>query len=1167
MTVRTVTVLIFAALFAGLAPAAPEETAGFLPKDDLGVTALQAEFPEADGRGVVVAVLDTGVDLLHPSLAHTPDGGPKIIDFFDGTDSGAIATETVELPENGRVIGLSGRSLTVGSDLSGPVRMGLLRAETHYPGGLRERLRKVRRERRERVKRLAEDRAVGGKAPALPPDPGDPVHDLMLYQVGDDWRLLVDTDSDGDLTDEEPLREYQLSQDVRVLGGGARLGFGMRVLKSGAAVSLLFDGGGHGTHVAGIIAGYHGEGSPLNGLAPAAKIIAGKIGNGRYGGATSHLAMLRALDWAGRQGADVVNISFGGPTLYGDGREVSARFINDAVKKYGYAVCVSAGNNGPAYVTVGSPASSLRAITVGAWCPDTTQRSNYGVVAPRGSSLFGFSSRGPLPGGATGVDFIAPGAAVSAVPEWKLVAGTNMNGTSMAAPQASGAVAALLSAARREKLPVTHARLLAALRTSARPIPGLPHIEQGYGLIDAAGALKALRALADLPEPVSFLVKRSTPNGPGRGFFLTDSVDDRPIPIEVELVPDLAENAAPEVRARFSRIFRLVPDAAWLTAATPVHVSASGITVKAVADPAGMRPGVNSAMISAVDLTTGQELARIPVTVIRPRIVAACDTWARETFSVSRGDRRSVFLLAPPGATQIRVEARETATDDSTQLTVSTTDFRAGQKSAPLDSGAAPGKVSVVHRAIREGTTVEVVVYRPFRAPKGESQVTLGICFKGLTPSASEITIPAGRLGTHLNLRAGGRVRGQFESAIDYKVEPLEFHFTTRRDPHAALLLGEETIFEHRGIAQFDIGPDKGQVRFDLRFEKPLEDYFDDSTYDISDANGKVVAKGHIWRGPFDFRPPRRGRYTIEVNTYERGRRFFRDGALFSTLLLRKMKQVSLSVKHDVYEGFVPGGPGGRRFDLPPGTRTAALLMRPATDGLLHGTLRFRDQDWGVDLFKLPVSVMPKSRPATEARLGQEFAAHFRATLRHALDQDGTAADDVVRLRKLSDIGRAAGTHRPRDEAALLTLAARADDEKALDELVKLEESARKGDAADHQAALRALTEAAIRKGDEEKARAAFSQLRGEEEDTLYVRYLYARMKGDPKGALKYLDKMLKTAPRRPSLVKARFDLLVETGRTTDARRQLRDFTAEFPSRAELVRPMALALISPAKPE
>ena len=112
-----------------------------------------------------------------------------------------------------------------------------------------------------------------------------------------------------------------------------------------------------------------------------------------------------------------------------------------------------------------------------------------------------FSSRGPREDGGFTPNITAPGAAINTIPTWlpggpvaeagyALPPGYAMlQGTSMASPQAAGASALLLSAAKADGAsPLTPAALRTALTSTADNIKGVPAYAQGAGLIDIVDA-------------------------------------------------------------------------------------------------------------------------------------------------------------------------------------------------------------------------------------------------------------------------------------------------------------------------------------------------------------------------------------------------------------------------------------------------------------------------------------------------------------------------------------------------------------------------------------------------------------------------------------------------------------------------------------------------------
>ena len=149
------------------------------------------------------------------------------------------------------------------------------------------------------------------------------------------------------------------------LGGG--FGPGYRVVGGYDFVNNdddPMDDNGHGTHVAGIIAGDAAAPGGRTGVAPQSRLTAYKVLDAKgYGNESRIIAGLEAaIDVDNPHRADVVNMSLSGNPDPHDPLEQSAE---QAVRD-GVVVVVAAGNNGPGESSVGSPAEAPGVLAVGA---------------------------------------------------------------------------------------------------------------------------------------------------------------------------------------------------------------------------------------------------------------------------------------------------------------------------------------------------------------------------------------------------------------------------------------------------------------------------------------------------------------------------------------------------------------------------------------------------------------------------------------------------------------------------------------------------------------------------------------------------------------------------------------------------------------------------------
>ena len=225
-----------------------------------------------------------------------------------------------------------------------------------------------------------------------------------------------------------------------------------------------YDDNGHGTHVAGLVAG-DGTASmgKYRGAAPGCGIISLKVLD-RYG-TGSQDDVLRALRWIRENRQQyrirVVNISVGTTC---NSKRNHARLLESVEQLWdeGVVVVTAAGNQGPRPGSITAPGSSKKIITVGS--------------SDMITSAFPISGRGPTRECICKPDVVAPGQSImSCAPRpGRYVA---KSGTSMSTPRISGGIALLL-----EKYPeLTNVQIKERLLRTAKDL-GLPRNQQGHGL-------------------------------------------------------------------------------------------------------------------------------------------------------------------------------------------------------------------------------------------------------------------------------------------------------------------------------------------------------------------------------------------------------------------------------------------------------------------------------------------------------------------------------------------------------------------------------------------------------------------------------------------------------------------------------------------------------------
>jgi serine protease AprX len=255
------------------------------------------------------------------------------------------------------------------------------------------------------------------------------------------------------------------------------------------------DGFGHGTHMAGIIAGNDGTSTGFKGIAPQAKLLSVRVG--AHDGAADVSQLIAAVDWVVQHRNDngmnvrVLNLAFGTDGTQDPKLDPLTHAIENAWRA-GITVVVSGGNGGDTRPSLDNPARDPFVIAVGA---DDTHATN----GTADDTVPVFSSRGSL---GRHVDLLAPGQSIASLRNPGSVIDVEYpgaavdsryfkgSGTSQAAAVVSGSVALLLQQ-RPELTPDDVKQMLMA---TAAPVAGGVQAA-GAGLINVQAAASALNPI------------------------------------------------------------------------------------------------------------------------------------------------------------------------------------------------------------------------------------------------------------------------------------------------------------------------------------------------------------------------------------------------------------------------------------------------------------------------------------------------------------------------------------------------------------------------------------------------------------------------------------------------------------------------------------------------
>ncbi|XP_075538908.1 tripeptidyl-peptidase II [Dermacentor variabilis] len=937
-----------------------------LPKKETCVPVFLGKYPEYDGRGIKIAIFDSGIDPGAPGLQVTSDGKPKIVDMMDASGAGDVDTSKVVEVQDGFITGLSGRKLKIPetwSNPSGKFHVGIKFAYELYPKCLKERVQKAYKEREwspahgpaqakasknlqelegsqgintsqlsleqrlEREEREAQVEVLASLEKKFE-DQG-PVYDCVVFHDGATWRAAVDTSERGDLASCALLGNYSETLQFATLTKEDCLNYAVNIHDEGNLLEIVGNCSTHGTHVACIAAACFPGCPERNGVAPGAQLVSVAIGDLRLGSMETGTALVRAMVRVLQKGCHLINMSYGEHAHWVGGRLLD--LMHEVIDRHGVIMLNSAGNHGPALSTVNAPSTmpTSSIIAVGAYVSPDMMLAEYSLREKMPGLGYTWTSRGPSPDGDLGVSVCAPGGAITSVASWTLKGSQLLNGTSMSSPHAAGVVALLLSGMMARGLVYSPYSVRRALENSAQPTQD--PFSMGHGLLQVDRAFEHLLQHGQGPERQFRFRVSSGPHR--RGLYLrepqhTSKPSVHAFTIEPVLLNE--ERADPLDKIGFELNLSLVCDATWVSTPALLNMTYTSRSISLRVDPCSLAPGSYYTAVKAFDVTCPEKgpVFEIPISVIKPKPVTEEDNyqWRVEKLTLHPGVSHREFLVAPVGATWACVQLKSRDSQNVAHVVVhamqlqpmhscETAEF---QKTCML-----PPLAEASHAfAVVGGLTLELCLAK-WWTNLGDVEVDCTLTFYGLQPNPSRVAMRSSEGVYRFD------VTSQLRAEEMSPVACLKQHVIVLRPTESKVLpLGARDVFPD-GRVIYEI-----QLTYNFSLSKATEvtpscsllsELLYESEYEsqlwmIFDTNKQLLASGDAYPGRYSTKLEK-GDYVLRVHVRHE-----------QSALVERLSDLPLELSHKLPSAITLDAYRSQgQAMLASGKKFAPLMARPGT--------------------------------------------------------------------------------------------------------------------------------------------------------------------------------------------------------------------------------------------